>query len=101
MREALTLALALVFGRLRLHRVEANIQPHNRPSIRLVKRLGFRREGYSPRYLNIGGRWRDHERWALLVEEWRQGAKEPPSTPQRRARSVRRRPHSHQAPSSA
>jgi len=75
MREALTLALAFVFGRLRLHRVEANIQPHNRPSIRLVKRLGFRREGYSPRYLNIGGRWRDHERWALLVEEWRRGAK--------------------------
>jgi [ribosomal protein S5]-alanine N-acetyltransferase len=79
MREALTLALALAFGRLRLHRVEANIQPHNRPSLRLVKRLGFRREGYSPRYLNLGGRWRDHERWALLVEEWRRGAKERPN----------------------
>ena len=76
MQEALTLALAIVFGRLRLHRVEANIQPHNRASIRLVKRLGFRREGYSPRYLNIGGRWRDHERWALLVENWRRRARE-------------------------
>ena len=78
-REALTLALALVFGRLRLHRVEANIQPHNRRSVRLVKGLGFHREGYSPRYLKIGGRWRDHERWALLVDEWRQRAKERPN----------------------
>ena len=43
----------------------------NRASIALVKSLGFRREGYSPRYLKIGGRWRDHERWALLVDDWR------------------------------
>jgi ribosomal-protein-alanine N-acetyltransferase len=56
---------------LRLHRVEANIQPRNRASIALVKSLGFRQEGYSPRYLKIGGRWRDHERWALLVDDWR------------------------------
>ncbi len=72
MREALTAVLSTVFGRLRLHRVEANIQPHNRASIRLVRGLGFRREGYSPRYLKIGGRWRDHERWAMLREDWRQ-----------------------------
>jgi ribosomal-protein-alanine N-acetyltransferase len=71
MREALAAALALVFGPLRLHRVEANIQPRNRASIRLVRSLGFRREGYSRRYLKIGGRWRDHERWALVREEWR------------------------------
>src|SRR4029077_20410849 len=70
MREALCAVLRLAFGPLRLHRVEANIQPHNRASIALVKRLGFRREGYSRRYLRIGGRWRDHERWALLVDEW-------------------------------
>jgi ribosomal-protein-alanine N-acetyltransferase len=71
MTEALQLMLAFVFRRLRLHRVEANIQPGNRASIRLVKRAGFRREGYSRRYLKIAGRWRDHERWALLVEDWR------------------------------
>ncbi len=70
MREALTAVLRLAFGRLRLHRLEANIQPRNHASIRLVKSLGFHREGYSPHYLKIAGRWRDHERWALLREEW-------------------------------
>jgi hypothetical protein len=35
-----------------------------------VKRAGFRKEGYSPRYLKISGRWQDHERWAILAEDW-------------------------------
>ena len=71
MTEALQLALRHGFGTLKLHRVEANILPVNRPSIALVRRAGFRREGYSPRYLKIAGRWADHERWALLSERWR------------------------------
>jgi ribosomal-protein-alanine N-acetyltransferase len=71
MSEGLRLVLRHAFGALRLHRLEANIQPENRASIRLVERAGFRREGYSPRYLKILGRWRDHERWALTVEAFR------------------------------
>jgi [ribosomal protein S5]-alanine N-acetyltransferase len=70
MTEGLILALRWAFGEMRLHRVEANIQPDNDASRALVCRLGFRREGFSPRYLKISGRWRDHERWALLAEEW-------------------------------
>ncbi len=70
MTEALALVLRHAFRTLKLHRIEANIQPENAASIALVTRLGFRLEGYSPRYLKIGGRWRDHERWAILREEW-------------------------------
>jgi ribosomal-protein-alanine N-acetyltransferase len=71
MREGLELVLRNAFANLRLHRVEANIQPDNLASIALARGAGFRREGFSPRYLKIGGRWRDHERWAILADEWR------------------------------
>ena len=67
MTEGLKLVVQYAFGKLSLHRLEANIQPRNAASIALVKACGFSREGYSPRYLKIGGRWRDHERWALLA----------------------------------
>jgi [ribosomal protein S5]-alanine N-acetyltransferase len=71
MRAGIELVLRHAFIDLRLHRIEANIQPDNRASIALASGAGFRREGFSPRYLKIGGRWRDHERWAILAEEWR------------------------------
>jgi ribosomal-protein-alanine N-acetyltransferase len=70
MTEALDLMLRHAFITLRLHRVEANIIPTNLPSIRLVIRAGFRKEGLSKSYLEIEGRWQDHERWAILSEEW-------------------------------
>ena len=67
MREALEAIVRHAFRVMKLHRLEANIQPGNRASIALAKSCGFRKEGFSPRYLKIGGRWRDHERWALLA----------------------------------
>jgi [ribosomal protein S5]-alanine N-acetyltransferase len=73
MRDGIELVLRRAFLTLRLHRIEANIQPGNHASIALARGAGFRREGFSPRYLKIGGRWRDHERWAILAEEWRHG----------------------------
>ncbi len=71
MREGLELVLRHAFVHLDLHRIEANIQPGNQPRSRSPRGAGFRREGFSPRYLKIGGRWRDHERWAILAEDWR------------------------------
>lgn len=68
MREGLRAVVRLAFRGHGLHRLEANIQPENRRSIALVRGLGFRKEGYSPRYLKIAGRWRDHERWALTAD---------------------------------
>jgi ribosomal-protein-alanine N-acetyltransferase len=68
MTQGLRQAIRYAFDELGLHRLEANIQPGNIASINLVKKLGFQREGFSPRYLQIAGEWRDHERWAILTD---------------------------------
>ena len=70
MSAGLKLVLQKAFGELGLHRLEANIQPENKASIELVRRNGFRLEGYSPRYLKINEVWCDHERWAIIAEEF-------------------------------
>lgn len=89
MTEALDLTLRHLFLTLKLHRAEANIQPHNAPSRRVAEKCGLRLEGVSPKYLRIAGKWADHERWAITIEEWRRGRarRSPP-----RKRGVRLRP---------
>jgi [ribosomal protein S5]-alanine N-acetyltransferase len=72
MTRGLAAVLSDVFRLHRLHRLEANIQPENQSSRALAQRLGFRLEGVSPRYLKVGGRWCDHERWAITVEDWKE-----------------------------
>jgi [ribosomal protein S5]-alanine N-acetyltransferase len=70
MKKAMASVISIAFHEMELHRLEANIQPTNAKSIGLAKALGFRLEGFPPRYLNIDGAWRDHERYAITREEW-------------------------------
>jgi ribosomal-protein-alanine N-acetyltransferase len=72
MTAGLRAVVSKAFRSLGLHRLEANIQPGNEKSRQFVRRLGFKKEGYSPRYLKIAGQWRDHERWAITAEDWKQ-----------------------------
>lgn len=60
MREALEAVIRCAFDTLRLHRVQANYQPHNLRSAGLLKRLGFEIEGHAKNYLYLNGAWRDH-----------------------------------------
>jgi len=70
MSQGVAAVICTAFDDLGLHRLEANIQPGNVKSLALARRLGFKREGYSPQYLMVDGHWRDHERWAVRAEDW-------------------------------
>ncbi|GLQ90381.1 GNAT family N-acetyltransferase [Dyella flagellata] len=65
MREVLPVGIAWAFGELRLHRIMANYLPRNERSAKLLTSLGFEREGYAKRYLQIAGEWEDHVLTAL------------------------------------
>jgi ribosomal-protein-alanine N-acetyltransferase len=71
MTEGLGCVLNHCFFSLGLHRVEAACMPSNRASQALLKRCGFRREGYARSYLKINGVWQDHLLFAVIADEWR------------------------------
>ena len=66
---ALALVIDHCFTAIGLHRVEIDIRPENAASLRVVEKLGLRREGYYERYLDINGAWRDHVAFAITIEE--------------------------------
>lgn len=70
---AVAMATDHCFRVLGLHRMEINIRPENRPSLRVVQKLGFREEGLRKRYLHIAGSWADHLSFAITAEEVPEG----------------------------
>ena len=69
MYEALSAVMPWAFRELDMHRVMANYMPRNERSGRLLERLGFEREGYAKRYLQIAGVWEDHVLTARIRED--------------------------------
>jgi ribosomal-protein-alanine N-acetyltransferase len=68
--EAVRAATAFAFDALGLHRVQAAVMPRNAASLRVLDKAGFRREGVSPRFLQIAGKWEDHVIFAVTCEEY-------------------------------
>lgn len=66
MSETIEALKRFIFGELQLNRIEANIVPGNEPSIKLIKKMGFREEGIAYKYLKINGKWEDHLRFSLI-----------------------------------
>lgn len=58
--KAVAMAMDHCFDALQMHRIEINIRPENAASLRVVEKLGLRREGERAAYLHINGQWRDH-----------------------------------------
>jgi ribosomal-protein-alanine N-acetyltransferase len=70
MTEAVRAVTTFAFHVARLHRVQAAVMPSNPPSLRVMDKVGYRREGLSERYLCIAGKWEDHVIFAKTAEEW-------------------------------
>lgn len=68
MTEAITAGIEIMFNDFGLHRIEGNVMPNNKPSIRILEKLGFEYEGTARKYLCIDGRWEDHMHYVLLNE---------------------------------
>jgi [ribosomal protein S5]-alanine N-acetyltransferase len=66
---AVAMSVDYCFQVLGLHRIEINVRPENRPSLRVVEKLGLRDEGVRERYLHIQGEWCDHRTFAITTEE--------------------------------
>ncbi|WP_261852204.1 GNAT family N-acetyltransferase [Clostridium folliculivorans] len=69
MTEALKKGIEIMFNEFKLHRIEANIMPKNKRSLRVVDKLGFYNEGIAYKYLKINGRWEDHIHMVLLNDK--------------------------------
>jgi ribosomal-protein-alanine N-acetyltransferase len=89
MSEAVIGAFAFAFDVAKLHRVQAAIMPRNAASLRVMEKLGIRREGLAERYMQIAGGWEDHVLFALTREEWDARRRDEPDEPDRQTKPDR------------
>lgn len=68
--EALTALFDFAFAELNLHRIEADVDPQNAASIRVLERLGFQKEGHLRERWIVGGEIQDALFYGLLRREW-------------------------------
>jgi ribosomal-protein-alanine N-acetyltransferase len=73
MPAAVALACDYCLDNVRLHRIEINIRPENTASLRVVDKIGLRKEGDRPKYLHIDGDWRDHVTYVVMAGEFPEG----------------------------
>ena len=69
MTEAVKKVVEIMFNEYNLHRIEVNIVPRNKRSLKVVQKLNFEEEGYSKRYLEINGKWEDHVHFAIYNDD--------------------------------
>jgi RimJ/RimL family protein N-acetyltransferase len=73
MSEALAALLDHAFGPMKFRRLEADVDPRNESSLRIIGRLGFRHEGLLRERWNVAGEIQDSAVLGLLASEWEAG----------------------------
>lgn len=68
--ESIKIVIDYLFKKLNKHRVITSIDPDNKQSIRLVERIGFRKEAHFVESLLINGKWVDDMIYALIEKDW-------------------------------
>ncbi|RFU62743.1 GNAT family N-acetyltransferase [Bacillus sp. V59.32b] len=69
MTEAVGLIVIFAFNKLKLHRIEAGVMPHNIGSIKVLEKSGFHREGIAKSNVKINGKWEDHQVLAIINDD--------------------------------
>lgn len=64
--EAIAMGIKVIFDVYKLNRIDVAVLPRNKPSLRVMEKLGFTREGFSEKYLEINGVWEDHVRFGMV-----------------------------------
>jgi ribosomal-protein-alanine N-acetyltransferase len=71
MTEALEVIIRYAFETMRLHRIEVRVMPHNKRSMRLLKRLGFKKEGVLREHKYMMGEFQTDVVFSMLEQEWK------------------------------